>query len=349
MGRAEDLFERLESGGLAAVAALFDDRLNEDLHLEFKRSADHGRGAKLADPDRDNLARAVSGFANTDGGVVVWGVGTSRDQDFASQACAIEDCRRFAGLIDTVVSGVTVPPVAGVRSIPIPTSDGTAGFVATLVPSSSGGPHQHAQTKTYLVRLGSKFEPAHHMLLAGMFGRKPQPLIFPMFAIESASLTVGSDGQGAHVHLRVIVTNESGVLARDAYVAWRVEQLPSAASRLKVGEIRSGVKGGWTLDAPLPRMGACLAMEGNRIAPFSQQVPLQLAFTLAPPFTDDLRWRVTCGASGAAPHHMTFSCGRNVLTEIYSSLTQPAGYGAESIPLGKATRILGMDETAVSG
>jgi len=76
MGRAEDLFARLESEGVDAINDLFEQKESEEAFLDFKRSADQGAGVRLHDDDRKNLSRALSGFANTDGGVIVWGVGT---------------------------------------------------------------------------------------------------------------------------------------------------------------------------------------------------------------------------------------------------------------------------------
>jgi hypothetical protein len=57
MGRAEDLFEQLMRDGEAAIDRLIADRAAEELFLDFKRSADEGKGTKLHDRDRNNLAR----------------------------------------------------------------------------------------------------------------------------------------------------------------------------------------------------------------------------------------------------------------------------------------------------
>jgi hypothetical protein len=84
MGRAEDLFERISVGGEAAIDQMIGDRQSEELFLDFKRSADHGAGTRLHVNDRNNLAKAISGFGNSEGGVIVWGV----------------DCRDIAGTGD---------------------------------------------------------------------------------------------------------------------------------------------------------------------------------------------------------------------------------------------------------
>ena len=50
----------------------------EDLHLEFKEKADR-RTPELDKNDAANFSKALSGFANSDGGVLLWGVSTDDD------------------------------------------------------------------------------------------------------------------------------------------------------------------------------------------------------------------------------------------------------------------------------
>jgi predicted HTH transcriptional regulator len=73
MGRAEDLFARLRSGGAAEVEQLIANAQVENLWLDFKQAGNDGKGSKLHESDWKNLAKALSGFANSDGGVILWG------------------------------------------------------------------------------------------------------------------------------------------------------------------------------------------------------------------------------------------------------------------------------------
>jgi len=79
VGRAEDLFELIVARGEQAIDELIDARASEELFLDFKRSADNGSGRALHNSDRANLERAISGFGNSEGGVIVWGVDCSRN------------------------------------------------------------------------------------------------------------------------------------------------------------------------------------------------------------------------------------------------------------------------------
>lgn len=71
MERAQELFERIKTQGKPAIEEFILTQKAEELFLDFKRSADNGTGRSLNQNDRKNLAKAISGFGNSEGGVVV--------------------------------------------------------------------------------------------------------------------------------------------------------------------------------------------------------------------------------------------------------------------------------------
>lgn len=192
MGRSDDLFRRITSKGVQAIDELIRDRETESLFLDFKRSADGGAGDKLHANDREHLGRAISGFGNTEGGVLVWGVdcsGLPKDGDVAKAKMPIENPRRFQSWLEGAVSGCTMPPHPQVVHQVIEIESSAKGFVVTHVPRSYLFPHQSIARMLYYIRAGSSFTPASHSVLMGLFGRKPQAFIFHMWAIEPAKLS----------------------------------------------------------------------------------------------------------------------------------------------------------------
>jgi hypothetical protein len=81
MSRAAELFERFQREGKAMLDAMIEQKLGEELFLDFKRSADDGSGRSLHNNDRRNLEKAACGFSNSEGGVVFWGVDCTQDRD----------------------------------------------------------------------------------------------------------------------------------------------------------------------------------------------------------------------------------------------------------------------------
>ena len=86
MGRGEDLFEDIRHRGVRAIDEFVANRAIEELFLDFKRSSDDGGGPKLNQNDRRNLAKAISGFGNSEGGIIIWGIDASLDSTGADVA-----------------------------------------------------------------------------------------------------------------------------------------------------------------------------------------------------------------------------------------------------------------------
>lgn len=118
MGRAEDIFKMLIEGGHEAIDSFIENAASEELFLDFKRSADAGSGVRLHPTDRANLAKAISGFGNSEGGVVVWGIDCSpapSTGDVATERVPIQQPERFKSWLEGAVSGLTIPPHGSVQ------------------------------------------------------------------------------------------------------------------------------------------------------------------------------------------------------------------------------------------
>jgi hypothetical protein len=149
----------------------------EDLHLDFKTVSDPG--LKKRD-DRKNFAIAMSGFANSDGGLIVWGVEARVDSEGVDCACGkseIPDLSRFVSKLNEYGGSAVSPVVVGVehKVFPLPGSD-NKGFAATFVPASDSGPHMAKLGEDrYYRRSGASFKCMEQFEIADMFGRRPKP------------------------------------------------------------------------------------------------------------------------------------------------------------------------------
>ncbi len=186
------------------------DRKGEDLHLDFKTvgSADLDRR-----DDRKNLAIAVAGFANADGGLLVWGVDARPDRDGID--CAVEKqpirpLTRFLARLNQLTADAASPVVDGVVHREIPLIGEDVGFAATLVPRSDSGPHMAKLGEDrYYKRSGSSFVRMEHFDVEDMFGRRPRAVInlthrvvrggepgFPHYWNARVILGIGNAGRG---------------------------------------------------------------------------------------------------------------------------------------------------------
>ncbi|MFM7293737.1 MAG: helix-turn-helix domain-containing protein, partial [Burkholderiales bacterium] len=129
-----------DSLNLADLRGFVERAQEENLHLDFKTLRD----AHLSSgDDRKNLACALSGFANSCGGLIVWGVDARKNADgvdCAMQLKPISQVSALVGRLNALTGEGVDPTVDGVRHRAIETELG-AGFAITLVPESDAGPH----------------------------------------------------------------------------------------------------------------------------------------------------------------------------------------------------------------
>lgn len=166
--RTEADFERLR-----------DESREEDLHLEFKSKEDRSNG-KLSEGDRRRFSKAVSGFANADGGVLVFGVKTRKTQDTpdrAAELLPVEHVGNFrVRLLDSLLQ-LTQPPVDGVRIETIASASGS-GYVKCLVPASDQPPHRAMfADREYWRRTSNGHRRMEHFELEDVFGRRLRPVL----------------------------------------------------------------------------------------------------------------------------------------------------------------------------
>lgn len=73
MGNAETLFKKIQSGGLKYIEDELVEKERENDFLECKTKGKPNEWSPGKD-DLKNFAKALSGFANTEGGVLIFGL-----------------------------------------------------------------------------------------------------------------------------------------------------------------------------------------------------------------------------------------------------------------------------------
>ena len=171
---AHVLFDQIKTGGLSVLNGMVNSSSPsfEEEWLDFK-------GATPVPPDNDIKkiwSKALSGFANTGGGVLVWGIDARLDPttniSCASALSLVPDPNVLKSRLMELHHQSTDPPVANVEIEPYPDPGaGGAGFVVCLIPESPFRPHraEHLTNKPYYIRAGDDFVIPSPALLRHLF------------------------------------------------------------------------------------------------------------------------------------------------------------------------------------
>lgn len=169
------LTDEFNSLTLSDIQNYISSNQEENIYLDFKsiNKADLSQS-----DDKKNLAKALSGFANSSGGLIVWGVEARKNSDGIDCACGlieIQPLSLFIARLNEMTGRAVSPIVDGVRHKPIHTT-GDEGLAVTLVPESDSGPHMAKLGEDrYYKRSGDSFYKMEHFDLEDMFGRRRKP------------------------------------------------------------------------------------------------------------------------------------------------------------------------------
>jgi hypothetical protein len=324
MSRADDIFNVLVTDGEAALDRYIADFQSENLWLDFKRSADDGACTKLNIRDRENLARAISGFGNSDGGVVLWGVDCRRDPatgaDVPQGKAPITNPPRFVSWLENVVTSCTAPAHPAVEHVAIPGASSTGGFVATLIPASTHAPHQCIQPTSdarYYMRVGSNFAPVPHAVLSGLFGRRPQPRL----AVKWLAPSVRLNDDVVTLSVTLSLTNTGRSIARDLYL--QVFVYPQGENcRIRFGQFSDK----WE-QYQLANIWQLMSKEGFRLAPGANAPVGVFELQLQPPFSAAYAFEVSQGCEGGERRQSRTDITPANFVRIYSEAVAAARAG----------------------
>ena len=341
MDRCQEIYDRIIANGRVAIKEFIADRKAEDLFLDFKRSSDDGTGRSLSNNDRKNLAKAISGFGNSEGGVVVWGVDCSPDQngaDVAHTEVYINNPARFASLLQGVVSGCTVPPHNGVENHVIDIND-EKGFVITLIPKSNSAPHQMLPNKQYYIRAGSDFIPTPHDVLAGMFGRRPQPHVTYGFTLGVPELI----GNELKISFGLVIQSEGPGIASDIFCTCLMEYLSGDNCQMR---FERPDQANWIGSMEFGRQVSLISIHGYRLPPGAHAQPLIIHLSLIPPFENVLKISGSVGAGESRRYEFVIERNAQIIQEQYELFVQKAAADsfAEDEQHGIAMAIVGDTE-----
>jgi len=215
------------------LQALIDGGETEGLHLECKSSLSPSLNRNM----KIKLACALSGFSNTAGGVVLWGVATTPHShsklDVISHLEPVGTCAEFEKQVRAAIPTLTSPSVLKYETKLIKRrKTDTQGVIAAYIPFTSGDPLLNNIDNVFYFRSSDAFVPAPYELIKRLFSATDVPDVYPMFTHELVKLE--TDGSWS---IPIIVDNRSTAFAVDVNVSVTIEN-PSACESITASQFR---------------------------------------------------------------------------------------------------------------
>lgn len=162
---ARDLFEQFQKRGYSRIKEALDGNEEEQSYLDFKQ---HPRTSSSNDPGnwRKIFGKEASGFANSEGGCLVWGIEEIKGKGLFDKP--IPDVNEFyRELLDASFS-ILAPKLEGIEHFEIlhPGGNGS-GYVVSYIPRSETKPHMSTAKdhNVYFIRVGSSTGAMSHDLV----------------------------------------------------------------------------------------------------------------------------------------------------------------------------------------
>lgn len=185
--QARFLFNRFTdpAEGVTNIRALVGQspRVMETNWLEFKSGLTRNEDIK------PHWSKALGAFANSGGGVLIWGIRADRDPatgvDAVQEEAPVADVDLLVSKLKDLQPPATDPPIKGVVIHPLLLpGENTQGFVVCFIPESDAKPHRSEfgknDVKRFNMRIGDSTQECTVPLLRQLF----YPKVYPRIQLE---------------------------------------------------------------------------------------------------------------------------------------------------------------------
>ncbi|MBI5175981.1 MAG: ATP-binding protein [Candidatus Melainabacteria bacterium] len=209
----------------------------------------------MSKDDKQNLSKALSGFANASGGILIWGVKATEvkdSPDVAQKLMPIKNLKRFITDLNTLSPQLVSPFLENVSHKPIlEAGHSDTGYVITFIPEGGNEPHMAtgANLQRYYCRTSSTFMKMSHAMVADRFNRIAKPDLRLCFSYLPA-------GHGMKARIMIGIVNMGLAIARypaitfgprfsipigQCYlIPWSLDAVPMVSIEMQNGQVFQG-------------------------------------------------------------------------------------------------------------
>lgn len=182
----------------AQLQKILDSRAQEGAYLDFKRGEALGKSGSL----RKELVKDCTGFANADGGLLLYGIAEEKldGVNVAASLHPVADTSMNADWISDVVCGNTSPPLREFEITELPV---TGGKIIAIEIQASSTAHQNLFDHRYYQRVGRSTSPMADFQIRDVMSRRTRPEA----RVDLRLVNIECNADRHRKALEVIITN----------------------------------------------------------------------------------------------------------------------------------------------
>ena len=158
------------------INSLITNEVEENIHLDYKAA---GALDKKDEKKRNEITKDVSAFANSDGGIIIYGIS---EEDHKPKEISPIDGRIYTKEWLENVIQLIQPRIDGLKIYPIRIGDLEKSIYVAKIPKSGNAPHM-ARDKRYYKRFNFKSEPMEDYEVKDLYNR----IFIPKIKIDGCS------------------------------------------------------------------------------------------------------------------------------------------------------------------
>ena len=171
--------ELYDSVDLSFIQQCVAENTIETEILDFKEAS--SQSGPMQKEDKKNLSKALSGFANGNGGILIWGVKATQKNDSpdaAQELKPIQNLKRFLTDLNTLSPQLASPFLQDVKhKMILESAETNVGYAVSFIPERDNEPVMATGTdlQRYYCRVNTVFMPMSHSMVADRFNRVAKP------------------------------------------------------------------------------------------------------------------------------------------------------------------------------
>ncbi|KKS30787.1 MAG: hypothetical protein UU93_C0031G0002 [Candidatus Amesbacteria bacterium GW2011_GWA2_42_12] len=307
--------ENLKSNGEQAIDLLVDSRYQENFYLDFKNISTQEGSTSLSEEDRKNFAKAISGFSNTSGGLIIWGITDNRDNSFSKNPIDYSDT--FVSLLNDSVSKLSLPIMSEISSFIIKDNSGK-GYIITEIPKYYFSPVQvNPSLKIkeipgrYYIRSGSDFVTANHDIISSLYSRHEQSEMVCQWGASDTDSYSETETE-IKCRLTLILRNKGNAVLRDVWVNYTASGIKTSIERTAQIIVFTG----WNIFGHSINL---ITLDSYKMGPQQTLSPFLIEITVSKEkITDGAYIYFSFGADHVAPNEVEFTLNNEKLTQFLS-------------------------------